>query len=427
MRLWPFSRRVAAPVREAQPDDDTGWVRGSVHGGRPLNPDRDELDGDALLQEAYKAYKENPLAYAIVEQTTSFVLGGGATVVAQDPRVQSIVDAFWHDPENSMPLRIYSLQTELSLFGEQFIRFFVDPLTGRTVIRQLDPLYIKDIETHPDDLERPLRYLYSPPRSSPLSSRERGIGGEVWLLAQDILHITINKVSSSLRGRSDLAPIIPWLRRYRRWLEDRILLNESRAAVVWDVTVAGAGKPEIERLRTQWAKPPRRGTVLFHSEAEAWKPVAHEVNAGDAAADGRAIRLMVATGALLPEHYLAEGGNANRATAAEMGLPAMMRFKRRQELLRSILTTIVSRVIAEAVRAGRLGPRVNRAILVQFEELTTSPLDHVADAVGRLSSALAIASEHGWVNQQEARRLWWRFAGQADESRPQDATLAPNA
>src|SRR5439155_5310210 len=101
--------------------------------------------------------------YAIVEHSTSFVLGGGVSVVAEDPRVQRVIDSFWHDKDNRMGFRVYSMHTELSLFGEQFIRFFVDPLTGRVAIRQLDPLYITAIQTDPDDYETPLSSLYSPP------------------------------------------------------------------------------------------------------------------------------------------------------------------------------------------------------------------------------------------------------------------------
>src|SRR6266545_2484508 len=96
----------ATPARESasttHADEDRGWRRASLPGSTTLNPDRDELYGEALLREAYQAYTTNPLAYAVIEQTTSFVLGGGATVVAQDPRVQKVVDSFWHDPENKM-------------------------------------------------------------------------------------------------------------------------------------------------------------------------------------------------------------------------------------------------------------------------------------------------------------------------------------
>ncbi len=360
----------ATPARESasttHADEDRGWRRASLPGSTTLNPDRDELYGEALLREAYQAYTTNPLAYAVIEQTTSFVLGGGATVEAQDPRVQKMIDTFWHDPENKMDLRIYSIHTELSLFGEQFIRYFVDPLTGRTVIRQLDPLYVSEIETAPNDYEKPLRYLYNPPL--PLGE---GWGEGQWIPAKDILHIAINRVSSAARGRSDLAPILPWIRRYREWLDDRVVLNKLRTAMVWDVTVTGADKGDIDRMRAQNPTPPARGTVLFHSDGEVWKPMDPQIDAADAAPDGRAIRLMIAVGALLPEHYLAEGGNVNRATAAEMGLPSIKRFQRRQELFRYLLTTIVDRVLDEAQRTGRLGPRVDRTFEVKF----TSAID----------------------------------------------------
>src|SRR5688572_10600888 len=106
---------------------------------------------------------------------------------------------------------------------------------------------------------------------------------------------------------------------------------------------------------------------------------------------------MVATGAILPEHYLAEGGNANRATAAEMGLPSIKRFQRRQQVFRALLARVIERVLEEATRVGRLGPRMDRTFAVQFEELTTAPLEQVAAAVERLSGALKVAAERGWV------------------------------
>jgi hypothetical protein len=61
--------------------------------------------------------------------------------------------------------------------------------------------------------------------------------------------------------------------------------------------------------------------VIVHNEAETWTAVKPEISANDAFQDGRAIKLMVAVGATLPEHYLSDGDNNNRATATQMGLP----------------------------------------------------------------------------------------------------------
>src|SRR5436853_3372728 len=95
-----------------------------------------------IHNQCYENYNANPLAFAIVELTTSFVLGEGITVSANNQRVQRVLDDFWHHPENRMDERIYSLCTELSLYGEQFIHFFVNKYDGTVIIRQIDPSLI---------------------------------------------------------------------------------------------------------------------------------------------------------------------------------------------------------------------------------------------------------------------------------------------
>ena len=94
----------------------------------------------------------------------------------------------------------YSLYTELSLYGEQFVRVFTDPLTGEIRLRQLDPLLIERIETAAEDIEQVHRY------------RVRGVGNDpgYWVAAAEMEHLTINRVSNALRGRSDLAALLPW-------------------------------------------------------------------------------------------------------------------------------------------------------------------------------------------------------------------------
>src|SRR5215469_15835320 len=115
-----------------------------------------------IHNQCYEAYNANPLAFAIIELTTSFVLGEGITVSANNKRVQSLLDAFWKHPENRMDERVYSLCTELALYGEQFIHFFVNTYDGTVVIRQIDPSLIDQIETDPEDIEKPLRYHRRP-------------------------------------------------------------------------------------------------------------------------------------------------------------------------------------------------------------------------------------------------------------------------
>ena len=187
---------------------------------------------------------------------------------------------------------------------------------------------------------------------------------------------------------------------------------------MWDITVHGASQEELSRLRAAYATPPPPGTVLVHNEREEWKALLPTIHGIDAAPDGRAIRLMIATGAILPEHYLAEGGNANRATAAEMGLPSMKRFQRRQQLFRALLTRILDRVLDEAVKAGRLGHRADRSFTIHFEEISDLTPTSSAETLKALSDALAVAIANQLLTKEEARQMWLRFANLVDDSAP---------
>ena len=408
------SQEAAAPVQEATAHavEDRGYrTLLSPQTERDLPP----ADRRALLLEVYEAYLTNPLAHAVIELGTNFVLGGGVRVIAEDQRVQRIIDDFWQDADNRMDERIYGLLTELALFGEQFVRFFVDPLTGRTVVRQLDPLYVTEIETDPEDVERPLRYRYAPPpagAAGPLPAED------TWIAAGEIEAAAVNKVSNATRGRSDLSTLLPWLRRYKDWLTDRVRINRYKGAFLYDVTLAGASRADLERKRAEMGRPPEPGTVLFHNESERWQAVNPQIGADDVSSDGRALKLMIAAGAGVPEHFLGEGGHVNRATAAEMGLPALKRFQRRQEYLRQLLVRIVRRAIQSRVRAGALGPRINQAFRVEFDELSdTERSVELGRAAATFTTALGTAVDRGWLESEQARRLLLRFLGEAAPER----------
>ena len=67
------------------------------------------------------AYRQNPMAFRIIELTTSYVLGGGATLEAEDEAVQKWLDEWWNHPKNRMPLRQFELLNELLISGELFM------------------------------------------------------------------------------------------------------------------------------------------------------------------------------------------------------------------------------------------------------------------------------------------------------------------
>ncbi len=374
-----------------------------------------------LHNACYEAYNANPLAFAIIEITTSFVLGKGVTVAASDSSVQRVLTDFWKDADNHMDTRVYALCTELSLYGEQFVRFYVNRINGRVKIRQIDPSTIDEIETDPDDIETVLRFhrrvigasATSPIDPPPTAIRDHAeFEGEWFQAGSEVVQFCINKVSNAKRGKSDLATLLPWLRRYKDWLTDRVRINKYKGAFLWDVRLQGADKKAIDRKKMEYAYPPEPGSVIIHNEAEQWSAVRPEINASDASEDGRALKLMLAVGAQLPEHFLSDGANGNRATAAEMGLPTFLKFQRRQHILRAMLKTILDRVLLEACKAKVLAPDLDTRYELLFPEIDVDDHQTLASATQLLVTALTTAKAQGWVSDETAMRLLFQCAGE---------------
>ncbi|MGH2442204.1 MAG: hypothetical protein ACRDFX_03450 [Chloroflexota bacterium] len=413
------------PVREAVTED---WFWGRINSSgseedfywRRLSDNwatKDVLPSIYLdiHNQVFEAYNANPLANAIIEMGVNFVLGDGLQLDAIDPRVRSLLQAFWDDPDNHMPLRQYDLATELSLYGEIFIRVFVNSYSGAIKIAQIDPILIDEIVTDPENIERQLRChrratsVTGTTDTVPLPT-DPGMLGQWFEMPDEVLHFAINKVTNAKRGKSDLATLLPWLRRYKDWLIDRVRINKYKSAFLWDVTLQGADKKSIEQKMMEYARPPEPGSVLIHNESEAWKAVQPSISADDVAADGQAIKLMVAMGAGLPEHYLSDGGDVNRATAAEMGLPVLKRYQRRQDYLALMLHALLDRVIAEAQSHGRLPREIDTAYSISFPPLQSTDADKQGTAAYRMAQALQIARGLGIISLPTASRLFFDAA-----------------
>ena len=390
-----------------------------------------------IHNQCYEAYNANPLANYIIEITTNFVLGNGIAVRAASRRVQRVIDAFWNDPDNHMSTRVYALCTELSLYGEQFIRFFVNPYDGCVKIAQIDPSTIDEIETDPRNIEQVLRihrrpqgpgqnvWSASAPQTSDAAPRADGPELGEWLSCPDeCMQFAINKVSNAKRGKSDLATLLPWLRRYKDWLTDRVRINKYKGAFLWTIKLQGADRKTIDRKRMEYAYPPEPGSIVVHNESEEWSAVQPQINADDVEADGRAIKMMIAMGAGLPEHYLSEGGEVNYATAAQMGLPTFRKFQRRQDQFALMIRAIVDRVLDEAVRAGALPAGVERGYTVELPELAPDDNARFAQATATMVAALATARDRGWVSDETAMRLLYASANAPVDVNEERARIA---
>lgn len=387
-----------------------------------------------IHNQVFEAWNANPIANYIVEMGVNFVLGDGIHVRAKNKKVQNALDGFWNDLDNHMDLRIYDLCQELSLYGEIFVRFFVNEFNGDVKVVSLDPSLIDQIESDPENIEHEIRVHRRPIGPSatipgepalPTPLEQQNFEG-VWLSVPDeIVHFAVNKVSNAKRGKSDLATLLPWLRRYKDWLIDRVRINKYKSAFLWDVTLTGADRRTIENKMQEYARPPEPGSIVVHNEQEMWAAVQPKIDAGDVEADGRAIKLMIAMGSGIPEHYLASGEYANRATASEMALPTIKKFKRRQDYFAYILTRILERVVAEKQARGFLPAGVDTSIELDFPAIDTDDNLAVAQTANYTVQALTTARQNGWVSDETAARLLFEALGKEIDAALEVANASP--
>ena len=178
-----------------------------------------------------------------------------------------------------------------------------------------------------------------------------------------MLHFAVNQPVGAIRGESDLAPILPWLRRYSRWLEDRVRLNAAVRSFLWIVHAPARLRSQLEE---RYRQPPEPGSVIIADETEQWQAVTPSLNAADAAQDGRAIRWMIVAGrpgtALLD---IGEGEDSSMATGTVQAEQRRRFLRRRQAYLVYMLVDLVivayeRHSLAQPSRNEPSQPRISR-------------------------------------------------------------------
>jgi hypothetical protein len=248
----------------------------------------------------------------------------------------------------------------------------MNPADGMSYVRALPASSVDRVLTAADDYERETAYHEQVGLDDPDYPAGRMWWAAGHPLADDAtawddperpqpvtLHFAINRPVGCVRGESDLAPVLAWLRRYSRWLEDRVSLNAAVRQFLWIVKVPEA---KLEARKATLTSPPEAGTVLvIDRENETWEAVAPSLHANDAQADGRAIRWMiVAGGPGVGLVDMGEGEEANLATAKAMGEQRSRFMRARQQYFAAALATVALTAFNRAVRLGKVaGPEAD--------------------------------------------------------------------
>ena len=207
-------------VDVGRPNDGLVSLEGA--GGR-LDPSWAELQEQ--MSDALEAWRKNPLARRLVGLVTAFVVGDGIKLTSRHKPLAKFLQDFANEPQNHLDLRQAAWCDTLSISGELFVTLHMNRASGMSYVRVMPAAVIDRVLSRPGDYETELAYHETVALDDPDYEK----GGPTWRspwhpeadqagadgnIPPVMLHFAVNRPVGCLRGESDLAPILPWLRRY---------------------------------------------------------------------------------------------------------------------------------------------------------------------------------------------------------------------
>lgn len=378
--------------------------------------DRYTYDREEILRDALEAWRLNPLARRIVSLTSEYVVGGGLRIESEHEGTNAFLQEWWGHRLNRMDSRVFELCDELTRSGELFLLLSTDA-GGMTYLRAVPATDVGEIVTAPNDMEQEQAFL---PVSTTVDDLPPWIAydeqvdepGEDGSWPARMIHYPINKPVGGLRGESDLAPILRWLRRHNQWLEDRVRLNHFRQSFMFVVHKSfGSESERLTRQSELNMNPPSPGTILVVDDSEQWEVMHPNLDSFEASEDGLSVKKMIAAGVGFPLHFIAEPESSTRSTAEQAGGPAFRHFERRQLFFFWLLQD-----------AAQIA--VRRRSLLDSSVSPDAPIKLVGtDIFQRDNASLAVAGStiinsfmqlrrEGMIDDAELLRLTYKFTGE---------------
>lgn len=417
MNLWQrIFQRPPARTAALQRETDETLTLGSTL-WRQNERERETHDREDVLAQALLAWQVNPLGRRIVELTTQYVVGAGMRPRCTHAVSEAFLQACWGHPLNHLDTRLMEWCDELTRSGNLFILISTDA-AGMSYFRALPASQVERIESAENDVEQVLRVYpkaaLEDPEPAPWQAYDprtdqRGTGGHAPVVVR---HYAVNRAVGTAWGESDLSPLLRWISRYSNWLEDRARLNRYRNAFLY--VVKGRFLSEADRSARQRllnAQPPTPGSILVADESESWEIIAPQLAAQDASLDGLSLKKMIATGAGLPMHFLAEPESATRTTAESSGGPTFRHYQQRQRFFLWMVQDLLRIALRRrAMVDHRVDPEAPLEVL--GADISARDNQSLSDSAQRAAAAFLPLHEKGLINDEELLRVIYRFAGE---------------
>ena len=327
-----------------------------------------------MVKTARKFYRSDPNARAILDTLVHYVMGKGLSITpkSRQPMTWYVWREFWTADRNNMFLRQFEIPLRLFRDGEVFIHCMDKDEngmpTGKTTVRFIDPLQVKNpptaptmdnttrsgIETDPEDVETVTGYW--------VQSRVN-VNQFTKLNAREVIHLKIYSDSDQRRGETMFQAVASMFTHYKQWLDNRIILNKMRTAIVMIRKITGTPSqvqqiadqsPNATNVRSGESKKVniRGGSILNANPGVSYEMLSPNINAQDVKEDGRNIKLNIAAGTQIPEYIFGDASNANYSSTMISEAPFVKAIEYWQIYLECLFQQLFKKVMNNAVNAG---------------------------------------------------------------------------
>lgn len=300
---------------------------------------RRQVSLDKARRESREFVQTNAHARNIMSQIVNFTVGSGFAIkfVEEADRAQWTGDS----RQLKWPKRRREIVRRLVRDGEAYLRRFGNGDDGD--LRFVEPNRIKSPAGRVDSDEEGLR------QGVIFDKDDVELITGYWIDGEEV---PADRVFRFLDPFSDLCEVrgwplvydaIPIIDQYERWVKTRAVLNELRSAIFMMRKHLGHSPAQVQTFvdsvkagtiarpsgKTQaWADHPLAGTVIDHTEDIEYTFPGAKIQAGDAADDGRMMRLLIACFFSLPEYLVtADAQNANYASTLVAETPGIMAMR----------------------------------------------------------------------------------------------------
>ena len=364
---------------------------------------------------AFYAYHHDPIARQGVSIIKDFTMGRGFRVDSDNEQAMVVWSAF--EKANNLQKQFDQMATEISVNGEVMFWWLPDneskivqaPYPGQKIpkgalprVRLLDATVFWEVVTEPEDITNVLYYVWVAPTQWQMYT---GLDNNTMtpsskfifqtIPADQIDHWKVNAFSNEKRGRSDLFPVLGFLKRLRDSVNYSLVSLQKQAAWCIDTTIEGS-QSDINQYLTDLASLGSyapAGSEFVHSAKikREYKGVEGTSKGGGSVTFEWALS-MVAAGMGLPVSYFGThlSGGQTKASAVVATEPVVKRLEDRQKVYEQAVHKLWDRVMEWA--------GIDAVCEVTFPEIVT------ADRTQKLQD-LAFGENMQWWDKERSATI----------------------